>query len=105
MPRLLLLGILSTCLVVGGPIDARAVVSDEEFEAVKKRLGTAEKELSDLKKHEAGELKIKEAREGEKQLSVGSTGSGKLVYAKPFVSAPRAILGGYMDFETNFLTH
>jgi len=32
-------------------------------------------------------------------LSFGSTGSGRLVYAKPFVSAPKAILGGYMDMQ------
>jgi hypothetical protein len=32
-------------------------------------------------------------------LSFGSTGSGRLVYAKPFVSSPRAIVGGYMDIE------
>ena len=31
-------------------------------------------------------------------LSFGSTGSGRLVYAKPFVSSPKAIVGGYMDF-------
>jgi hypothetical protein len=31
-------------------------------------------------------------------LSFGSTGSGRLVYAKPFVAAPKAIVGGYMDF-------
>jgi hypothetical protein len=30
-------------------------------------------------------------------LSFGSTGSGRLVYAKPFVAAPKAIVGGYMD--------
>lgn len=32
-------------------------------------------------------------------LSFGSTGSGRLVYAKPFVSAPKAIVGGYMDIQ------
>jgi hypothetical protein len=32
-------------------------------------------------------------------LSFGSTGSGRLVYAKPFVSAPKAILGGYADIQ------
>jgi hypothetical protein len=32
-------------------------------------------------------------------LSFGSTGSGRLVYAKPFVTAPKAIVGGYMDFQ------
>jgi len=32
-------------------------------------------------------------------LSFGSTGSGRLVYAKPFVTAPKAIVGGYMDMQ------
>lgn len=32
-------------------------------------------------------------------LSFGSTGSGRLVYAKPFVSTPKAILLGYADIQ------
>ncbi len=32
-------------------------------------------------------------------LSFGSTGSGRLIYAKPFVSSPKAIVGGYFDTE------
>src|SRR5579885_2349340 len=32
-------------------------------------------------------------REQQAPLSFGSTGSGRLVYAKPFVAAPKAILG------------
>jgi len=32
-------------------------------------------------------------------LSFGSSGSGRLVYAKPFVSAPKAIVGGYADIQ------
>jgi hypothetical protein len=32
-------------------------------------------------------------------LSFGSAGSGRLVYAKPFVSSPRAIVGGYFDIQ------
>jgi Phosphate-selective porin O and P len=32
-------------------------------------------------------------------LSFGSSGSGRLVYAKPFVSAPKAIVGGYIDMQ------
>jgi len=32
-------------------------------------------------------------------LSFGSTGSGRLVYAKPFVAAPKAIVGGYFDIQ------
>ncbi|MGQ0666263.1 MAG: hypothetical protein ACT4O4_04440 [Nitrospiraceae bacterium] len=36
-------------------------------------------------------------------LSFGSSGSGRLVYAKPFVSFPKAIVGGYMDLQ--YRTH
>lgn len=104
MRRSAVLGVLVVCLWFGGPLEAGAVISEEEFEAMKKRLGIVEKELADVKKHEAEEAKVKEKKEGEKPLSVGTTGSGKLIYAKPFVSAPKATVGGYMDFETNFLT-
>src|SRR5881296_2371982 len=38
-------------------------------------------------------------REMQAPLSFGSTGSGRLVYAKPFVAAPKAIVGGYMDIQ------
>jgi len=37
--------------------------------------------------------------ENQAALSFGSTGSGRLVYAKPFVAAPKAIVGGYMDIQ------
>ncbi|MBX3331331.1 MAG: hypothetical protein KF722_13060 [Nitrospira sp.] len=36
-------------------------------------------------------------------LSFGSSGSGRLVYAKPFVSFPKAIVGGYFDIQ--YRTH
>src|SRR5919108_3554926 len=36
-------------------------------------------------------------RDVQAPLGFGSTGSGRLVYAKPFVAAPKAIVGGYMD--------
>ena len=44
---------------------------------------------------------IKVERPGEERvpLSFGSTGSGRLVYAKPFVAAPKAIVGGYVDIQ------
>jgi len=44
---------------------------------------------------------IKVERPGEERapLSFGSTGSGRLVYAKPFVAAPKAIVGGYFDIQ------
>ena len=44
---------------------------------------------------------VKVERKGEEKvpLGFGSTGSGRLVYAKPFVAAPKAIVGGYMDIQ------
>jgi len=44
---------------------------------------------------------IRVERKGEEKvpLGFGSTGSGRLVYAKPFVAAPKAIVGGYMDIQ------
>jgi hypothetical protein len=99
MQRFRLLGVLSVCLLFNVPADVGAVVSDEEFDAMRKRLGSVEKELSDLKKHEAEESALKGKKEGEQQLGFGTTGSGKLVYAKPFVSAPKTTVGGYMDLH------
>ena len=48
---------------------------------------------------------IKVERKGEEKvpLGFGSTGSGRLVYAKPFVAAPKAIVGGYFDIQ--YRTH
>lgn len=37
--------------------------------------------------------------EKQQALSFSSSGSGRLVYAKPFVAAPKAIVGGYMDIQ------
>ena len=34
-----------------------------------------------------------------KKYSSSMEGSGKLIFARPFVNAPKAILGGYMDIE------
>ena len=47
--------------------------------------------MSDIKVERPGEEKV--------PLSFGATGSGRLVYAKPFVSAPKAIVGGYVDIQ------
>ncbi|MEK7350009.1 MAG: hypothetical protein AAB177_04000, partial [Nitrospirota bacterium] len=49
---------------------------------------------------------IRVERKGEEgvPLGFGSTGSGKLVYAKPFLSAPKAIVGGYVDVMYNNLS-
>jgi hypothetical protein len=49
---------------------------------------------------------IRVGRQGEEKfpLGFGSTGSGKLIYAKPFLSAPKAIVGGYVDVMYNNLS-
>lgn len=49
---------------------------------------------------------IKVERKGEESipLGFGSTGSGKLIYAKPFLSAPKATVGGYADVMYNNLS-
>ena len=52
---------------------------------------TATGPMTDVKVERAGEEKV--------PFGFGSTGSGRLVYAKPFVAAPKAIVGGYMDIQ------
>ncbi|MBH0186271.1 MAG: hypothetical protein HP477_12915, partial [Nitrospira sp.] len=49
---------------------------------------------------------IKVERKGEEKvpLGFGSTGSGKLIYAKPFLSMPKATVGGYADVMYNILS-
>jgi hypothetical protein len=49
---------------------------------------------------------IRVERQGEEKipLGFGSTGSGKLIYAKPFLSAPKATVGGYADVMYNNLS-
>jgi hypothetical protein len=49
---------------------------------------------------------IRVGRKGEENvpLGFGSTGSGKLIYAKPFLSAPKATVGGYVDVMYNNLS-
>ena len=56
---------------------------------------------------EAGPMTdIKVGRPGEEKVPLGfsSTGSGKLIYAKPFLSAPKATIGGYADVMYNILS-
>jgi hypothetical protein len=52
--------------------------------------------ITDIRVERQGEEKI--------QLGFGSTGSGKLIYAKPFLSAPKATIGGYADVMYNNLS-
>jgi len=81
-------------------------------EAVEKRLQDYERRESarEQKEGQAGEAaqpgigplpEVGKERRTDKQapLSFGSSGSGRLVYAKPFVAFPKAIVGGYMDIQ------
>src|SRR5881409_372450 len=102
MKRLAIIGALSACLLGGIPLEA---VADEKTEkALEERIKRLEKLVEELTEHEAreakeGKEKEKEMKTGEKPLGFGSTGSGKLIYAKPFVSSPRTTVGGYMDLQ------
>ncbi len=81
-------------------------------EAVEKRLQEHERREGPMERHEgsappAAEPGIgalhevaRERRTDQPQpLSFGTSGSGRLVYAKPFVSFPKAIVGGYFDIQ------
>lgn len=103
MRRLALIGALSACLLSGAPFQ---VMADEKSEkALEERVKKLEKMVEELTKHEVKEAKEeakekgKEAKAPEQPLSFGSTGGGKLIYAKPFVSSPKATVGGYMDIQ------
>src|SRR2546422_6139117 len=96
MRRLAIMGALSACLLGGIPFEAMA---DEK--ALEERIKKLEKIVEDLKKHEAEEAKTKEKKEGEQPLGFGSTGSGKLIYAKPFLSSPRTTVGDRKSTRLN----
>jgi len=81
-------------------------------EAVTKRLQEHERREGATERREGGvgqaaepgigalpEVGRERRTESQPALSFGSSGSGRLVYAKPFVSAPKAIVGGYMDIQ------
>ncbi|TAL12233.1 MAG: hypothetical protein EPO02_02405 [Nitrospirae bacterium] len=105
MRRLALIGALSACLLGGTPLETMA---DEKTEkALEERIKRLEKLVEDLTKHEVreakeeGKEKAKETKEGEKSApyTFSGAGGGKSIYAKPFVSAPKTTVGGYMDLQ------
>ena len=105
MRRLAIIGALSACLLGGVPFEA---IADEKTEkALEERIRRLEKLVEDLIKHEAkeakeeGKEKGKETKEGEKPsaYTFSGAGGGKSIYAKPFVSSPKATVGGYMDLQ------
>lgn len=119
-----LLGALAVCALT--PI----VPARAEDKALEDRIKKLEQQLQEMKEFEAKEREKERMREpaaplpsGEKPsgvgsiteiarerageekvpLSFGSTGSGRLLYAKPFLSAPKATVGGYGDIQFNAL--
>jgi len=114
------LAVTGMCILFAMP----ALAQDPSFEERLKRLEQGYQELEDKEKREREGtrpdvvrpeiLRPSEAptqpgigslpdvakdlrREQQAPLSFGTTGSGRLIYAKPFVASPKAILGGYMD--------
>jgi hypothetical protein len=87
-------------------------------ETTEERLQRLEQTIEDMKKHEAREREVEgqppatktgespnvqqmgsEGQGAERKYGSIMQGSGKLIYARPFVANPKAIVGGYMDFE------
>jgi hypothetical protein len=109
MRRLAIIGVLSAYLLGGAPL---AAMADEKTEkALEERIQKLEKMVEALTMHEAKEAKeegkekdkekAKETKDGEKPpaYTFSGAGGGKSIYAKPFVSAPKATVGGYMDLH------
>jgi len=76
--------------------DGNAKFTPEQREAIQKMI----KEMRMKEMRESGGI----TQQGERATAGSFTGGGVLlggrtIFAKPFVKAPRAILGGYMDFE------
>jgi hypothetical protein len=103
-------GLLVMCFVV----QAGAAIA----ETTEERLQRLEQTIDDMKKHEAREREVEgqppatragespnvqqmgsEGQGAERKYGSIMQGSGKLIYARPFVANPKAIVGGYMDFE------
>ncbi len=96
MRRLAIIGALSACLLGGVPFEAAA---DEKTEkALEERINRLEKMVEELTRRETKEAK-EEGKEKAPAYTFGTTGGGKSIYAKPFVSSPKATVGGYMDLQ------
>jgi hypothetical protein len=111
--------ILGALVIASLPVmPAWAEMTPEEIkkmvdEAVNKRLQEQERREGPMERREEmpggaqyptpigpmTDIKVERPGEERVPLSFGSTGSGRLVYAKPFVAAPKAIVGGYFDIQ------
>ncbi len=102
--------VLAVCVVMQG--GAALAETTEE------RIQKLEKAIEELQKHEAVEREVvgqppgvapgeakniqqlgQEGQGAERKYGSIMQGSGKLIYARPFVAQPKAIVGGYTDVE------
>ncbi len=116
MKMRLLLGTLSILALSVAPVFAEESL-EERVKRLEEALQKAQERESRNVQEESSSPKqypvptgpmtdIRVGRPGEEKTSLGfgSTGSGKLIYAKPFLSAPKATLGGYADVMYNILS-
>src|SRR5256712_10235862 len=82
---------------VGG-VRFEAAAEKQTEKAREERIGRLKKLVEEWINHEAKAAK-EEAKERAPAYTFGSTGGGKSIYAKPFVSSPKATVGGYMDLQ------
>ena len=103
-----ILGALMICALWSVPTWAEDKALEERVKMLEQQLEERDKrEREGMRSEKPGEPGIgalpevgRERRaETQPALSFGSSGSGRLVYAKPFVTAPKAIVGGYMDIQ------
>lgn len=116
MKMRLLLGALSILALSVTPVFAEESL-EERVKRLEEALQKAQERESRVIQDESSSPKqypvptgpmtdIRVGRPGEEKTSLGfsSTGSGKLIYAKPFLSVPKATIGGYADVMYNILS-
>lgn len=101
------------------PEDIKKIVDEavEKHMQERERNGSSAEQAMEKKEGQPGTVQypvatgpmtdIRVGRKGEENipLGFGSTGSGKLIYAKPFLSAPKATVGGYVDVMYHSLSN
>jgi hypothetical protein len=124
MARWVFLGILLVWPLLAMP----AIAQEPDSKAMEERIKKLEETMKTFQEHERRERErekeplppvggppaggvgpitdIKVERKGEERvpLGFGSTGSGRLIYAKPFLAAPKSTIGGYADIKYGSLT-
>jgi hypothetical protein len=115
-------------LLVWPLLTAPAIAQEPDSKAMEERIKKLEESVKTFQEHERRERErekeplpsaggppaggvgpitdIKVERKGEEKVPLGfsSTGSGRLIYAKPFLAAPKSTIGGYADIKYGSLT-